>query len=107
VSGIAGQSPIRLLLWSAVAWLVIFGIVLLYVAPDFPRTTVQWALLFVLGPPIYVLGEALGAWLFSPDRGHRISAKRFSLLRIVYALLVIALIVAAGGTLVTFFKGGA
>jgi hypothetical protein len=106
VNGVSHQPPIKVLLWGAVAWLLIFGIVLLYVAPDFPRTTVQWALLFVLGPPVYVLGEALGAWLFSPNRGHRISARRFSLFRIAYAVLVIALIVAAGGTLVTLIKGG-
>jgi hypothetical protein len=102
----AHTSPVKVLVWGAIAWLVVCGIVLLQIAPDFPRTTVQWALLLVLGPPIYVLGEALGSWHFSPARGHRISSKRFSVLRLAYALLVIVLIVTLGGVLTTLIKGG-
>jgi len=68
----------------------------LEIAPHFPQTTLQWALLIVLGPPLYVLGEALGAWVFSPERGYRISPKSFSILRLVFALMIVLLVLAGG-----------
>src|SRR6266511_2893927 len=107
MTGHADTSRIKLLLWGAVAWLMVCGLVLLQIAPHFPTTVLQWALLLVLGPPLYVLGEALGSWLFSPERGHRISPKSFSLLRLVYGLVVVLLIVGVGGVVASIIKGGA
>jgi len=100
------DTPWKILIWGAVAWLLVCGLILLQVAPHFPNTTLQWALLLVLGPPLYVLGEALGAWLFSPERGHRISPKNFSLLRMVYALVIVFFIIGVGGAIVAMIKGG-
>jgi hypothetical protein len=98
---------LKFLGWGAVAWFVVTGLVLLQIAPYFPKSTLEWVLLIVVGPPLYVLGEALGAWLFSPERGHRISPKGFSFLRIAYALLIVLLFVMLGGTVSSMLKGGA
>jgi len=87
----------KVLVWGAIAWLLVCGLALLEIAPHFPQTTLRWALLVVLGPPLYVLGEALGAWVFSPERGYRISPKSFSVLRLVFALVIVLLIVTVGG----------
>ncbi len=76
----------RLLLGIAAAWLLVGGLLLLQLWPDLPRTKGQWALFLLLFPPLYLGGEILGAWLFSPSTGHSISGKRFSLIRILVAL---------------------
>lgn len=107
MNGHVDSRLLKILGWGAVAWLVVSGLVLLQIAPYFPRSTLEWMLLIVVGPPLYVLGEALGAWLFSPERGYRISPKGFSVLRMVYALLIILLFVVLGGTVSAMLKGGA
>jgi len=96
----------KVLVWGAVAWFLIFGLVLLLVAPHFPASALEWALLFVAGPPLYVLGEALGSWVFSSERGHHISPKGFSVLRITYALVIMLAFVALSTTISGMLKGG-
>ena len=73
----------------AAIWLVLVALLAIQAWPDLPRTTGQWLLFVALGPPLYVLGEAFFAWLFSPTRGHSISPKQFSVARIAIALPVV------------------
>jgi len=76
----------RLLLGMATAWLLVGGLLLLQLWPDLPRTTGQWALFLVVFPFLYLVGEMLGTCLLSPTKGHSISGKRFSLIRVLVAL---------------------
>ena len=72
----------------ALVWLPVAGLLLVELWPDIPRTSQQWALFLAFGPPLYVLGEAVCAWLFAPARGWSTSRKRFSIARIAVALPV-------------------
>jgi hypothetical protein len=107
VEGPIDSGLVKVLVWAAVAWFLIFGLVLLQIAPHFPASALEWALLFVAGPPLYVLGEALGSWLFSAESGHQISPKGFSVLRIAYALVIMLAFVALASTIAGMLKGGA
>jgi hypothetical protein len=84
----SGKKFVRLLLPLAALWLFLAGLLLLSIWPEVPRSKMQWVLFIALGPPIYVLGEGLFGWLFSPAHGRAISKKAFSLARIAIALLV-------------------
>ena len=97
----------KVLVWGAVAWFFILGLVPLQIAPHFPASALVWALLFVAGPPLYVLGEALGSWLFSTESGHQILPKGFAVLRIAYALVIMLAFVALTSTIAGMLKGGA
>lgn len=78
----------RWLLPTVLVWLLVASLLLLSAWPDIPRTGYQWALLLGLGPPLYLLSEAVCVWLSSPARGWAISRKRFSVVRIAIALPV-------------------
>jgi hypothetical protein len=69
--------------------LFVVALLIVQAWPDLPRTPEQWFLFIALGPPLYVLGEAFFAWLFSEAVGQSISSKQFSLARIVIALPVV------------------
>ena len=79
----------------AAIWLVLVALLAVQAWPDLPRTTGQWLLFVALGPPLYILGEALFTWLFSSARGHSISSKRFSMARVAFALPVVLALFAA------------
>ena len=79
----------RMLVSLAVFWLFLVGFLLLQSWPDLPRSTLQWLLFVALGPPLYVLGECLFSWLFSPAHGQAISKRTFSVVRIAIALPVV------------------
>jgi hypothetical protein len=73
----------------ALLWLAVAGWLLLQFWPDIPHSKVQWFLFVALGPPLYVLGEGLFTWLFSPAHGRAISQRAFSVARIAIALPVV------------------
>ena len=50
------------------------------------RGQVKWLLYTVVAIPLYLLGEAFFGWLFSEERGRKISSKSFSPVRILFAL---------------------
>jgi putative copper export protein len=83
---------IQFLFCLAGLWFFLVGFLILQQWPDLPKTKLGWFLLVLLGPPIYLLGEGFFGWLFSKERGERISNKRFSLLRIAFALSIVLLI---------------
>lgn len=72
----------------ALVWLVVCGLLLAQLWPDLPRTQAQWALLLVVGPPLYLLGEAGSAWLQAMAQRRADMGKGFSWLRIACALPV-------------------
>lgn len=78
------RSWFRWLVPVMVMWLLTGCILVLELWPNLPSNRKQWVLLLVLGPPLYVLGEAGDAWLSAS--AHRFSGKRFSLARIAFAL---------------------
>jgi hypothetical protein len=75
-------------------WALIVGIVLLQTWPNWPKNNLQWWLLIGLGPPFYLVCEAIGSWLFSPAHGRAISKRTFSGVRITVALVAMLCIFA-------------
>lgn len=86
-----GNNPRSILktivIWSVV-WCVAVAVIVLQLLPDLPNSTLQWVLFVVLGPLLYLGGEALFDWLFSQRHGRAISSRGFSLLRVGVALPV-------------------
>lgn len=60
-------------------------------------------LIVVIGPPVYVLGEAFFGWLLSSDHGRAVSKNRFSILRIVVALAGALLVLLVVGIIITYY----
>jgi len=74
--------------FAAFMWLFMCGAALLILWPWRPANQWQWTA-FILGVPvIWGLGEYLGGLFLSDKLSARISRRRFSLLRIAYALIV-------------------
>jgi len=71
---------------AAFFWMLACGLLLLMLWPWRPTTPTQWVLFVALGPLIYGSLEYLGGRFFSSRVGARISPRRFSWLRIAYAL---------------------
>jgi len=84
-----GRKWHRALCSLAVVWLFLVGFLFLQSWPNLPRSNLQWLLFVALGPPLYVLGEALFGWLFSPVHGHAISRRTFSVVRVAIVLPVV------------------
>lgn len=78
--------PLRVI---AVVWLIVAGFLFVQLWPDIPQSKAQWFLFVALGPPLYVLGESLFSWVFSPAHGKAISDRTFSFRRIAVALPII------------------
>ena len=97
----AERSWSRTLFVGAIVWLVIAGLLIVQLWPNLPHSTLQWAFLVGLAPPLYVLGEGFFTWLFSQEHGAAISQKRFSFKRIAVALSVA---VAAAGLSLWLFS---
>jgi hypothetical protein len=75
------------------AWALLVLVVLLEIWPP-PKTTRGWMLLVVAGPPAYLVLDWVGARLFAPEIGTRISLARFSWARIAYATIVAVILLA-------------
>jgi hypothetical protein len=69
--------------------IIIWAVVILQFLPNIPSTLFGWIFLLVLGPPLYLLGEWFFEKVFSPERGRRMSDKRFSVKRISFALIIV------------------
>jgi len=69
-------------------WLLLCGIILLPIWPFVSQTRLQWLLLVAFGPPLYAIGDHLGAHLFSKRVGSKISQQKSSILRILFAVFV-------------------
>ena len=52
-------------LWGAILWLLIAGVLALQFWPSVPHTRRGWIIFIVVGPPLYALGEMLAEWLWS------------------------------------------
>ena len=98
----------RSLTLLALGWLIVAVVLLIQFLPDLPQTKLQWALLVLFGPPLYVLGEAIISGLFSERRGLSVTSKGFSLKRILIALpLVMALFALCWWVFWLLSRGGA
>jgi len=82
---IIGKATLGKLIGATFAWLFFCGLLLVAIWPLVPKSTMQWVALIVLGPPLYALGEYVADRVLSPQLGSRLSAKRFSLARILVA----------------------
>lgn len=83
-----------LLFALAFLWMAIAGLLALQLWPDLPHSKLGWPLFIVFGPPLYVCGEAVSAWVFSRRHGQAISGRDFSFLRILLALPVMLVVFA-------------
>ena len=104
----ASRHPTLLLIGMAVAgWIFIGALVLISFWPWYPRTPTQWLAFLLLGVPIVVGFEYLTERLLSPTGGSTLSTRKFSWLRVLYALVVMLLLLGllyGGLTLFGFFK---
>jgi hypothetical protein len=85
-----------------IAWLLLTGISIFVLLPHIPNSYIQWLVVIVIGPPLYVLGELIIGGFFSPERGNAISSKQFSALRIIIGVVVAAVVVAFSWWLTEF-----
>ncbi len=77
-------------LWIAVVWLFIAGLLVLEFGPGHPSSVSGWVRFIAFGPPIYLLAEAAVEWFWSSRAGRRISECRSSWVRV---LLTVGLVV--------------
>jgi hypothetical protein len=75
-------------------WAIIAALLILQLVPGVPNTGRGWALLLVLGPPVYVALEWAADRLFNAGTGARISSARFSFARIAVALVFVLIALA-------------
>ena len=88
--------------WVAIFWLLIASFLALQFWPHLPESTAGWAAFIGFGPPVYILGEAIGEWFWSSRLGKSISNHPSSIVRIfmgVVICLVVAAIVGVGAWL--------
>jgi hypothetical protein len=76
-----------------VMWAFLVGLVILNTGV--PKNRAHWIIAVIAGPPIYIAAEAFFDWMFSKEHGDKISAKPFSLLRILLALVAMLVIFGA------------
>jgi len=91
----SAQRLSRVVLFGAAGWLFVVALLLLQFWPQVPQTFAGWVVFIALGPPVYVLAEALAGWLFSERHGAAISRARFSPLRVLFGLVVSLVFLAA------------
>jgi hypothetical protein len=91
MSGTSTTTWPRRAIGLAVVWLLVFGLMVVTLWPDTPRTVGKWLALLALGPPLYLLAEFFFGWLFSQQHGQAISKRKLSPVRIVVALVVVVL----------------
>ncbi|HVX90755.1 MAG TPA: hypothetical protein VHC20_03955 [Candidatus Paceibacterota bacterium] len=75
-------------------WLFICGALLLMLWPWRPAGPAQWLLFLLIGPLVYGTVEYVGERMLSAKIASRISPRRFSWLRIAYALFAFLLFLA-------------
>jgi hypothetical protein len=76
--------------WGALGAYALIGLILIIgIFPDYPKTTVGWVMLIVIGPPVYLLAEGIGEKIFSRKVGEKISRKGFSIARIIVATILL------------------
>jgi hypothetical protein len=96
---------LRTIALAVFIWLFTCGLLLLMVWPRRPSTYVQWLLFILLGPMAYGAVEYAGERILSPKLAARISPRRFSWLRIGYALVAFLVFLAALVGVVLLFGG--
>src|SRR2546425_13028702 len=77
---------------AALAWLFLVGLLIVEFWPDLPTSKSRWLLFIVVGPPLYILAEAFSSWLFSPEHGNALLPRRFSIVRVLIAVPVVAVV---------------
>lgn len=82
----------QVVLWGALLWLFIVGLLALQFWPDLPQSVSGWVALIALGPPLCILAEAAVEWLWSSRGGRAISGHPSSGVRVLFGVLVIMLV---------------
>jgi hypothetical protein len=77
----------RTILMGVVVWLLIAGVLVLYLWPHLPRTAVGWVVFVVVGPALYLLGELLFERLMSTRPARALAQHPSSGLRIFVGVL--------------------
>lgn len=79
-------------------------LMLFYVYPHWPLDLIGWAILVLAGIPASLCLEVIGEFVLSEESGQEISNNKFSIKRVVIALLVFAVI--AGASILLWFAYG-
>lgn len=79
------------ILWGAILWLFIAGLLALQFWPDLPKSVSGWVAFIAFGPPLYVLLEAAAEWFWSTRGGRAISDHPSSVARVVLGVLAVML----------------
>jgi hypothetical protein len=82
------QRGLRLLGTLALGWIVLVPVVLLQLAPWWPRSARGWALLVLVGPPVYLAASWLLERWKPLDRAVRLTGARSSGARIAVGVAV-------------------
>ncbi|MCI0558558.1 MAG: hypothetical protein MN733_08690 [Nitrososphaera sp.] len=93
---------IKKLALVGVFWVFLCAFLALQFWPNVPRSKDHWVLLVAFGPPFYLLGESFFGWLFSRKHGQALSDSKFSLTRIVFALVIMLVFLSFTWWLTTF-----
>ena len=80
--------------WIAVGWALLAGICLVETWPKWPETKGQWAILVVVGPPLYILFEWLGEKILMPTNRPVQNSSAVSFRRILVLLFRLAVLFA-------------
>src|SRR5262249_21668571 len=86
------RKRLRVVVFAALAWLIIAGLFALGFAPHLSQSQSRWLVFLAFGLPLYVLGEVFFGWLFSPQHGKSISPRDFSVARVLVALPVVLVV---------------
>jgi len=90
----ANKRTVPILAGLTLSWMVLTVLSLLDIFPHYPHSIAGWALLIALAPPVYLIAECIGSWIFSKEHGMRVSGTNFSILRIIVGTLVMAIVMA-------------
>lgn len=79
----------QFILWSAIVWLLVAGLLALQFWPHVPQSVSGWVAFVAFGPPMYVLAEGAAEWVWSSRTGRAISNHQSSALRILLGVLIV------------------
>lgn len=65
------SSRIAVVISLVAAWLVIVGLLILQFWPNLPESNLGWFLFIMVGPPLYVVGEEVGASILRRRQSNR------------------------------------
>jgi hypothetical protein len=82
----------RVVLWGAILWLFVAGLLALQVWPHLPVSASGWVAFIAFGPPLYILLETAAERFWSSRSGRAISEHPSSAARVLLGVLVVGVV---------------